>query len=928
MRALIAVLLAASQLSAQSDQAPVFRSGVEVMEVDVTVVDAKGAPIRDLRAPEFTVTIDGQPRRVVSAEFISDTTAPTPKPAPARDPYVSNNTDRRQGRLIILAIDRNNIDTHTVRQSLGPMKNFVASLSPDDRVALVTVPPPGPSVDFTTNHGQVLEALTRIIGTDDPVPLRFNISHYEALAFDSRSDQIAVQKVLYRACGDTDPTTLSNCDRDVEQEALTLAMQLRQSTSESVSGFAALLKNLRDVQGAKSLIVLSQGLMLEGSQSEATALAVLAAEARVTVNVLMYDTPTGSAAQARISETTTQDRDLRQAGLETFASRSRGSLFRVAASPQYVFDRLRQEISGYYMLGVEPIEKDRDGKAHQIRVQVGRTGVQVRARRQVQYAVRTPNTWSREVLMGRVLRSPAPNTELPMRLSSYVYRDAAPGKVKLVMAAEIDPATMEKGLDIALGFAVFDRLGAVVASGQERKIYSANSDLPIRYDLTIPVSPGSYRVRLAAIDLTGNSGSVERDVEAFGMEGQALAFGDLILTQVRGAEMGELRPPVILQVSNGQLGTYTELYTDKPGTLEDTRIVFEVADSADGPTLQSAIAQIRERPDRTIRQAVAIVPIGALPPGRYIARAIISASGKTAGKLARPFDVLPHTRAAAPTSAPAEVSGATVGKPGAPTAASRMTGVVIAARPVAFNRDDVLTPDMLRAVFEAMDKTHPAAKGALSRARSGKLEGTALMALDAGDQSAGSIFRGLELLSKGQLDPAANQFAVALRNAPDVPIASFYLGACYAAAGKDREAVAAWERARAAQLQLPGMQVILADGWLRLGQPAQAIEPLTEALDRQPENDDIRKNLAVAQSHLGMHEQAYPTITPFLERHPSDTDALMVALVALYQVHVEGKTIGSAEQDKSKAAAYARAYTNAKGPLVPLVEKWAEFLAR
>ena len=54
-------------------------------------------------------------------------------------------------------------------------------------------------------------------------------------------------------------------------------------------GLAALLKNLRDVEGAKSLIVLSQGLMLEGAHSEASALAVLAAEARVTVNVLLYD---------------------------------------------------------------------------------------------------------------------------------------------------------------------------------------------------------------------------------------------------------------------------------------------------------------------------------------------------------------------------------------------------------------------------------------------------------------------------------------------------------------------------------------------------------------------------------------------------------------------------------------------------------------
>jgi VWFA-related protein len=940
MRALIPVLLAAVHLSAQTDKAPVFRSGVEVMEVDVTVVDGQGRPIRDLRAPEFTVTVDGQPRRVVSAEFISESTNPS-QPPPARDPYVSNNTDRNPGRLIMLVVDRNNIDTHTVRQSLAPMKSFVTSLGPDDRVALATIPPPGPMVDFTTNHAQILDAIGRIVGKDEPIPSRFNISDFEALAFDSRSNPIAIQRLLYRVCGDTDPTTLSNCDRDVEQEAMTLAAHLRQSTTESVSGFAALLKSLRDVEGPKSVIILSQGLMLEGAHSEASSLAELAAQARATINVLMYDVPLGLASQSRISETVSQDRDLREGGLEALASRSRGSLFRVVANPQYVFDRLRSEISAYYMLGVEPTERDRDGKTHQIRVLVGRSGVQVRARRQVQYTVRTPNTWSREVLMGRVLRSPAPSTELPMRLSSYVYKDAEAGKVKLVLAAEIVPETMEKGLDLGVGFAVFDRVGAVAASGQERKIYSPNSDLPIRYDVTIALEPGRYRVRLAAIDLGGNSGSVEREVDAFRMDGQELAFGDLILTQMRDAKSGSLRPPVVLQVSDGQLATYTELYTNKPGALDEASVVFEVADTADGPALQSAVADFRERTDRTLRQALGIIPVAALPPGRYIARAIISTSGKTVGKLSRPFEVMPTATAKGAASAK-EAAGApgAIGAGGAPGAGGAtgtsaamasstvVRGLGITAKPAPFSRDDVLKPDMLSAVFDAMDKNHPAAKGALSRARTGKLDGTALMALDAGDQSAGSIFRGLELLSKGQLDPAANQFGVALRNAPDTPIASFYLGACYAAAGRDREAVAAWERARAAQLQLPGMQAILANAWLRLGQPAQAVEPLREALEREPQNDQLRKNLAVAQSQLGLHEQAYPIITPFLERNPSDADALLVALHALYQVHVEGRTIGSAEQDKAQAATYARAYAAAKGTQLPLVEKWADFLSR
>ena len=155
-----------------------------------------------------------------------------------------------------------------------------------------------------------------------------------------------------------------------------------------------------------------------------------------------------------------------------------------------------------------------------------------------------------------------------------------------------------------------------------------------------------------------------------------------------------------------------------------------------------------------------------------------------------------------------------------------MTGVVVAVRPTVFKKEQALTPEMLRAAYEVIDKNHPAAKAATARARSGKIEGTAMMALEAGDQGAGSILRGIELLMKGDLNPAANQFGVALRNAPDAPIASFFLGACYAAAGRDKEAVAAWERARAAQLQLPALQLLIADGWLRLGQPADALEPL------------------------------------------------------------------------------------------------------
>ena len=912
----------AAAQSPQSDQPPAFRSGVEVLEVDVTVVDGRGNPVIDLRGPEFTVTVDGQPRRVVSAEYIADVLPRNKRVVPKLDPYISNNTDRRPGRLIMLAVDRNNTDTNTIRGSLDGIRNFINELSPEDRLGLTTFPPPGPTVDFTTNHKQVLESLTRIIGADDPLPSRFNISDYEALVMDDKSNALTIQRMLARLCGDNDPVNLSNCGRDVEQEAMGIAQQLRRKTSESVSGLAVLLKNLADVEGSKSLIVMSQGLMLEGAAADATVLAKLAAEARVNVNVLMFDTPRGLASSGRMSETNSEDRDLREHGLETLASRSRGSLFRIVASPLYVFQRLSSEISGHYMLGVEPTDKDRDGKAHQIKVQVRRQGTAVRARQQFQYAVRSPGTWSRDVLMGKVLRSPSSNTQLPMRMTTYVYKDAAAGKVKLVMAAEIDPVAGDGALDIAMGCALYNDSGRLVASGQERKIYSPNTDLPILYDLTMAIDPGSYRLRLAAIDLAGNSGSVERDVQAWKMDDQEIAVGDLLLSPAHGLKTGDIRPPVTLKIQDGQLAIYTELYTNKPGALEDTKVVFELADNAEGPTLRSDVGEIRARPDGTYRQAMAIMPVGALPPGPYVARAIISTSGKTVGKLTRPFIVAPGTRTATPEPAAAATAVASS------VAAPATSGILIGARPATFNPTDVLKADMLKAVFDVMEKAHPTVKNAFAKARNGQFEGTALMALDAGDQAAGSVLRGLEFFSKGQLNPAATQFGVALRSPADSAIASFYLGACFAAAGRDKDAVAAWERVRASQLVMPNLHVVLADGWLRMGQPAQALDPLKEALEKQPQNDAVRKNLAIAQSQMTLHDQAYATITPYLERNPNDADALMVALHALYQSRVAGKSLGAAEEDKARGAQYARAYIAAKGPLVALVEKWAEFLAK
>ena len=43
---------------------PTFKSGVELVALDVTVVDRNGRPVQGLGPEAFQVTIDGRPRRV------------------------------------------------------------------------------------------------------------------------------------------------------------------------------------------------------------------------------------------------------------------------------------------------------------------------------------------------------------------------------------------------------------------------------------------------------------------------------------------------------------------------------------------------------------------------------------------------------------------------------------------------------------------------------------------------------------------------------------------------------------------------------------------------------------------------------------------------------------------------------------------------
>ncbi|MGH9311232.1 MAG: hypothetical protein ACRD1U_17780, partial [Vicinamibacterales bacterium] len=148
------------------EQTPVFRTGVELVTVDVNVLDRQGQPLRGLTQADFSVTVGGMPRRVVTAEFVdvagSRAAAATPDLVP-----VSSNDGAGVGRLFVFIVDQNTLEAGSVRQVAKAATSFFKGLSFVDRSALLLMPA-GPSVEFTWAHDRVRDALQRVVGLSMP----------------------------------------------------------------------------------------------------------------------------------------------------------------------------------------------------------------------------------------------------------------------------------------------------------------------------------------------------------------------------------------------------------------------------------------------------------------------------------------------------------------------------------------------------------------------------------------------------------------------------------------------------------------------------------------------------------------------------------------------------------------------------------------
>lgn len=613
---------------------PTFRSGVDLVTVDATVLGRDGAPLDSLGPDDFTLEVDGRTRRVVSAQFVSQAARDSRSNLlPAA--HFSSNQEANPGRLVVVAVDEAHIRRLEGRPAREAASRFIDALDPGDQVGVTGLARLG-SIEFTRDRLAVRSRLATLVGEADPVFMQFNLGLSEAVEIAEGSRTRLADAVL-RECGRalTEYVNLARaaddaagardaCPEQVEQESRALAQQAHVQARISLSALEALVVSLKDVPGPKTIVLLSEGMVADPRRVDLGRLATEAHLARVTIYALHLEVPAFEAAQDRVSPTAGRDLQLRGDGLTRVAGAARGAVFRQVGDDPRPFARIARELSGYYLLAFEPLPAERDGRPHRIRVRLARGGGELRARPGF---VLPAAPVSRDTALVQLLRASSAATELPLRVATYTYAEPASRDLRVVVSAEAVAASQ-----VGLGFVLIDAGGVIAATAVHDAANGA-------YAFSAVVPPGNYTLRVAAIDPLGRQGSVGRPFAARLVAAGGLRVSDLMLARVPARPQDPL-DPVIDSVSGGAVVAYLELHADHGVTLPDAvRIV--VTGAADERELVTVPAKVMKG-DAAWGVARATVPLASLSPGAHLARAEVLSAGVTVAQVARPFSVAPR----------------------------------------------------------------------------------------------------------------------------------------------------------------------------------------------------------------------------------------------------------------------------------------------
>ena len=893
-------------------QPPVFRSDVDIVVVEATVVDRSGAIVRGLQPSDFRVEIGGRLREVVSADLVEyQTTAPA---ASATRSDVSSNASV-PGRTIAIVIDQSSLESSS-RGVLEGVKRWLATLPPGDRVGLVSLPPPGPRVEFTTEHKRVIEAIGRVntATMSRPIPMGGkNVSLWEALRI-ADGDMTVQSDVISRECASVAADPL--CPTDVEMTARDLAQDAQMRVQPVLGSLRGLLQGLGQLPGPKHMVLLTSGWPIDerNAPSELSGLAAEASRSNVTVHSFTAEQWAMAASIGRPSPRMGMDSQMLVASVETLAGFTGGKSARLVGTGELALKSLTDGLAGFYRLGVRPADEDLNGKTRRISVKLTRPGASLRGYRRYMAGMRPASSTppvDPATALRNALRSPVASTDLDVRATAYVMHgvDGPAESVRVVVVGDVSRAAIGPATAIA---ALYND-GKPVASG-ETALEIEDTNVPREVLTGFAVKPGTYMLRIAVRDNDGRIGTVERTVDARWVKAGAAQTTGLVLFRHRP---GYRAPVPLLETLNTGEQLVSQLTLNAPDPAKASVVVDVSKEGGTEPLLK-----MRARIGRSTSGAILAqqaTPMALLPPGRYMLTASVEAGGSA--KFTRSFAVeaeAPADPAAEDTNAAAE-EGATPPPPR--PAPPSLTAILSMARPSRFASTSVLDPSFVSPIIERLANRPDTAgvRDALTGMKLGPWPTDGAKGALAGSPLAASFVAGLGRLQSGDLEGAANDFRSALRAAPDFAPAMVYLGACYAAGSKDKEAASAWQTALLRERDASGVAALAIDAWLRAERNAAALALIKQARARWPSDQTFVRQQAQALLADGRTREGLEIVAGIAD--PGES-LLFVSAATLYYDLRAKKRVWDATRDRQTLRELRESYAKINGGSMALIDAW------
>lgn len=365
---------------AGAQQPPVFRTDINLIELDVSVLDRNRRPIRGLTAGDFEVFEDGKPQRIVAVSHVDlaehDPARSARMRYVARDVAANDLSDELgDGRLVAIVFDDANLPADSpdiVRGARETARYIVDQLGPSDMAAVVYAYNAGRTQDFTNDRQKLLDAIDRFqpAGIDwiEPTP------------------------------GAAGPMS-----GDLQQWSPTLARSPCMRGEPAVPTLDTVAARLATAPGRrKAVMFISVGVPLSlsagdacGGQLADVMKAMFRKAQRANVNVYGID-PAGLGGYEQYLRFRTAQygreslvpgrrrvpRNVRvlQDFMRVLAEQTGGRAVINTNTPEPEIDRILAEDRVYYLVGYESANAALDGRFRRVEIRVNRPGASVRSR--------------------------------------------------------------------------------------------------------------------------------------------------------------------------------------------------------------------------------------------------------------------------------------------------------------------------------------------------------------------------------------------------------------------------------------------------------------------------------------------------------------------------------------------------------------------